>query len=372
MPKGTWKNRPRPASMEKQFACVFGCGKLFARLGSSKKCAGCVKKAAPKGTSGDAYENRILLKVNALLEQQQSGFQKQIATMEKEIRELRQMCTGRAPRGNYKMREAVPRFGFDNWDAEAFLASVLVARETVRGFNILHRGGRLDIFRTRFLDFITHVLFYMNGNTNLVYIDAAAQKDKHDNPLEVELNLRARRRSVTRRYALKLLTNRELIPTWDELRDYLDANRVKWSRDNGQPLMAFVNWDIYRGRMCTRLQLGCNSESQFLRSSLLQKLADYQDSQKLYVAEQSQSDDNTRYKLMWEDWMGFFDYVHLNRGANFENVVDMETMRTHYGGTHFENPILQREMQDFFSKNLDCYEVYLGHGGKFSLGLTDL
>lgn len=377
MPKGHYER----SKCLKKYPCALGCGKMFAQLKSSRKCATCIRKrasgqhTAPETEQMDAtclpvllkqmnqWKNQVELNLETRLEEQKLAL---TAQFQAQLAEVKALFTGR---GSYSTREERPARGFSNWDADAFIKNILPAREWVHSFELYK--GQIDIFNLPFLHFIAHVLYFMNGKSQIVYLRDEYATGRHKEPLFLDLNYEKRlRKKMTVKHALKNLCSRDFIPTWAEIQEYLEHNGVNYTIGaTGAIREAFSTWDASRSRMCTRFRLPDKHSASFeLRMGLLKALGNYQSPQKRYDEEKraESMDNQINAKRSWEMWLMMFDYEKLNDRTDWNDVIELER-QTCIGGTFLDNPILINHFTAFFRHNSHHYDHYKQLGGQFVL-----
>ena len=346
MPRGIYKRDAKT----KAFPCVFGCGKMFAFEKSSKKCAKCIA-AKTKETPTPANPDL-------------KGILERLASLEATVKKQQELITGRKPRGEYK-KEARPDVGFGDWDAAVFMQHIIPARDWYMSLDMPHAGGKIDILDTTFTQMVAHVLFFMNGKQRIVEFNATYDVDQHDDPMFVDLRFKDRNRKRSSKHALKLLTDRNLIPETDELEAFLMTNNLPTSGK------AIRDWRMGRGYMCTRYQIQNSRDSRSfkVRWELLRTLATYRNREVEYELWKQKNDvhgEDTRCEEIYEEFKGYLDYSGFGNQTDWEDVADLEKLTPlGYGIRVIDTPQMKEALAVHFRSRPTHYAMYLSFGGEF-------
>ena len=169
---------------------------------------------ARKQTESEELDLRPVVKQ---LAKRLNELEREVVLLKEDNRNLRELMRAPTIRGHYEVRgeKETPTHGFGEWDSDFFLKNLKTADEFYRttvGHSILARN---------FKEFLCGVFYIANGKTNVVRVSATVPQNRNGNPTQVDLNFRARRRTVTLEAAVKRLFEKPFLPTAQEVADTL-------------------------------------------------------------------------------------------------------------------------------------------------------
>ena len=311
---------------------------VFKRKGWLKKhVAAC--EIARKQTESEEKDLRPLVKQ---IVARMNELERQVALLKEDNRNLREMIRAPTIRGNYEVRghAETPTHGFGEWDQDFFLKNLQTAEDFYQkrvGHSILSRN---------FKEFLCAVFYVANGETNVVRISPTVPKNRNGNPLQVDLNFRARRRTVTLEAAVKRLFEKPFLPSAEEIANTLERPVPLGMKKKLKYYLHYMNMSPNKKKR--------DFGSWEVKVELLLALADYEAPEKVKRNPKRQTRAERADKL--------FEY-ELQGEGRFWRYMDPETLVETYDELLADSPQYVTLLREYLEHEPDKLRAYREAGG---------